>query len=88
MSFHHFAFLYGEVGKFMPSVLHLSVLTFLVLFGSLPSYAYGTNGDPWDWYKGMTPFEQCQDYLSGDPYIEEVTGDDFTDCDFFWPDQD
>ena len=88
MSFHCIGFLSGKVRKFMPSVLHHSVWMFLVLYGPLPLHAYGTNGDAWDWYTGMTPFEQCQDYLSGDPYIEEVTGDDFTDCEFLWSDQD
>ena len=32
----------------------------------------------------MTPYEQCRDYLNGDPFIEKVIAEDLSYCDELW----
>ena len=40
--------------------------------------------DAWDWYSAMSPYEQCIDYLAGDPDIEQVLAKDLSYCDGLW----
>jgi len=40
--------------------------------------------DAWDWYSAMSPYEQCVDYLAGDPDIEQVLAKDLSYCDGLW----
>ena len=51
--------------------MRLWLLLAAALFSSSPVRAAGGD-DAWDWYTGMTPFEQCEEYLLGDPYMETV----------------
>ncbi len=46
--------------------------------------AMAVGDDAWDWYTAMTPYEQCMDYLNGDPAIEKILAEDFSDCADLW----
>ena len=61
-----------------------SLALFILLCFSSPATAQALDDDSWDWYTGMSPFEQCMDYLNGDPFIEEVTGEDLSSCGEIW----
>ena len=62
-------------------------LAVAALFVSITGFAAGAIGigdDAWDWYSGMSPYEQCMDYLSGDPDIETVLAEDLSFCEDLW----
>ena len=60
----------------------LGLAPLLMALISAPAYAIGD--DSWEWYTGMTPYEQCRDYLNGDPFIEKVIAEDLSYCDELW----
>ena len=65
------------------SVMRAFVVLGILLLSSGPSHALD-GGDRWDWYTGMSPYEQCMDYLAGDTDIESVLNEDFTGCGDRW----
>ena len=65
------------------SVMRAFVVLGIFLLSSGPSHALD-GGDWWDWYTGMSPYEQCMDYLAGDTDIESVLNEDFTGCGDRW----
>ena len=60
----------------------LGVVVVMLGLSSAPVFGFGN--DSWDWYTGMTPFEQCMDYLNGDPFIEKVIAEDLSHCEELW----
>ena len=60
----------------------LGVAAFFVAITGPAAGAIGA--DAWDWYTGMSPYEQCMDYLSGDPDIEKVLAEDLSHCEDLW----
>ena len=56
----------------------------VVMLGLSSAPVFGLGNDSWDWYTGMTPFEQCMDYLNGDPFIEKVIAEDLSHCEELW----
>lgn len=60
-------------------------LAFAALLIPLTSGSASAIGDDaWDWYSAMSPFEQCMDYLAGDPDIEQVLAKDLSYCEGLW----
>jgi hypothetical protein len=55
-----------------------------LLIGLMSGPVHAIGDDSWDWYTGMTPYEQCMDYLNGDPFIEKVIAEDLSHCEEIW----
>ena len=68
----------------MPLADPLAETLMVVVLTTGPLLAFGVVDDGWSWYTGMTPYEQCQAYLRGDPDIERVLAEDLSECAELW----
>ena len=68
----------------MPLAEPLAKTLIVVVLTTGPLLAFGGVDDGWSWYTGMTPYEQCQAYLHGDPDIERALAEDLSECAELW----